>query len=320
MIPNLAHARALCEAIGRSRDLLTSPGPTVRIVGVDMLESGPQPGSRSRIAAVPRWRLAGLGSAGTARGVAVAAGLALLAAEVLPWGSLAIKNNQVVDGGVDISVSALTSGLTLHAVELPAGIAVAFQLGWALLLAAFAVALYGPPRLRRTVSAAAAGLAVGQVALLAGVVGSSSDTAGMFSLFGAGPISAGVDEFNGHQGPGMFCAGLAALLALFAAGVMARDRSGDDAAAAAVVRHRAVATVEPADVWRPGPGVAGPQPADPGAFDPAAAWPAPEPVGGDGRVAVDRRGRRDPWDEDDLGPADLTVTAVPPNGYRRPGR
>jgi hypothetical protein len=278
---------------------------------VDMLESGPHSGSRAGGSRAPRWRLAAVGGAGTARGVAVAAGLALLAAEVLPWGTLGIKNNPASDGNaIDLSVSSLAYTPTVHAVQLPAGIAVAFQLGWALLLAALAVALFGPLRLRRAASAAAAGLAVAEVALIAGVIGSSSDTPGMLSLFGAGPVSTAADDFAGHQGPGMFCAGLGALLALFAAGALVRERGADDGAPAAAPGHRGV---QPANAWRPAPGMV--DPADP-------QWPGAEPVGAGGNGysgATERRGRHDAWDEDELGPADLTVTALPPSGYRRPG-
>jgi hypothetical protein len=262
-------------------------------VDVDMLESG----TPARSVGAPRRRLArfgALGGAGTARAVACAAAVALLAAEILPWATLTLRSQTSSDDTVFTVDAAIASGLTLRAVALPGGVGVGFQLGWALLLAAFGAALLGSGRLRRPLAGAAAGLAVGQLALVAAVIGGSSDTKGILSLFGAGLITGAVTDFDGHQGPGMFCAALAALLAVIAAGLVLRERgSADDAAPAVATRHRAVPVEDPAEVWR-GPGVTG----------------HTQPVA---------TARRDPWDEDDLGPADLTVTPVPPHGHLRPG-
>jgi hypothetical protein len=245
-------------------------------VRVDTLESAAGP--------VRRRSFGDLATDATARGLAIAAVGALLGAEVLPWISVQLTGSP--DNGDGSAPSTADFSLALHAAQLPAGVVVAFQLGWSLLLAACAVALLGPDRLRRPLAAATAGLAFGQLALAAAVIGSSSDTRGVLALFGSGLANATSDELRTHRGAGMFCAGFAALLALLAAG-LALVTAGQRPAAGALAPASA----------------AGPAPAYPAAGATPAGSPPPEPDAG--------------WQEE-ADVLDLTVTPLPPSGYQRP--
>ncbi len=103
---------------------------------------------------------------------------------------------------------------------------IGLHVGWIGLLGLLAVALFGPVRLRTTVSSAAGGAAVGVFALLVSLIGVSVSDSGVMSLFGGNALGLYSEQLDASQGPGLFCAALAALLAVGTAVLAFRTAPG----------------------------------------------------------------------------------------------
>jgi hypothetical protein len=264
-----------------------------------------------------------------ARGVGAAAVLALLVAEVLPWATLGLADDGT-DGVFIGTTGTSKEAVSAHILDLPVGVQVGLHVGWMLLLGLLGIALFGPTRLRRTLSAGAGGVAAGLLALMLSLVGASLEDNGAVALFGATGLGL-YRNVAGSQGPGVFCAALAALLAVVTA----------------ILAFRSAPGVLPALPGYPAPADASALPGGPGLAGEgnlgtvAPGYPGSgvrpgivEPVGAPDLAAFSdagptegsnggRQPGRPAHAQEDRAPLDLTVSAVKPadhQPYQRPTR
>ncbi len=264
---------------------------------MDVLETGLRgvdEASRPRFSAA-RLGVSGLtrGARGSARVVAGTGLLALFAAELLPWASIALNPpvGSENDGTSYLVTGGASNGFSVHAFELPVGVQLGFQLGMVLILGILSLALFGQDRLARAAGSVAAGLATGVLLLIVGVVGATTGDKAA-NLYGTTTLNFLGADVTGSQGPGMFCAGLAAALLLIGAVLSARSAADTPTLVAAT----------------PGSGYP---------VAPAAGWGGPIPAVPTVREA-DRSSGPEVWrrpsharDEPDDSVLDLTVSPLP---------